>query len=399
MDFQWHQDTRLVHAGEEVFDDWGSTALPLLPSTSYRSPSAQRLDRLMGGEEDGFSYSRHGSPNIAGLSRAMEQLEEASVAVSTASGMAATDAALYACGLARGDRVLVSRDVYGASLGLLAAMWKEEVGIDVVTADLTDSAGLAALMDRVKPRAVLFETISNPLLKVVDGPLLIRLAHEAGAQVIADNTFATPLTFRPMNWGADLVVHSATKYLGGHGDAMGGIVAGRETYRDRLHDYLKLRGAVLGPFEAWLIHRGLRTLSVRYQRQSASAAQLASVLADSRKFLRVYYPLRPDHPTYSVASTLTGGSSGGAVVTVDLPGGKDQVFRFLDHLQFVGSATTVGDVYTLCLYPLIASHRNLTAEQRRAMGITGGTVRISVGLEDPGDIAQDVLRAAEYAGG
>jgi cystathionine beta-lyase/cystathionine gamma-synthase len=352
----------------------------------------------MGGSGEGFSYARHGNPNVAALVDAMQELEEAPCGIATASGMAATDAALYACGLTPGDRVLASQDVYGASLDLLSKVWKEEAGIVTVIADLTDTERLPLLLDEVQPRVVLLETISNPLLKVLNVPLISRLAHAVNAQVIADNTFASPIVCRPMTWGADLVVHSATKYLGGHGDAMGGIVVGREVYRDRLHQYLKLRGAVLGPFEAWLIHRGLRSLAVRYERQSANAAKIARILKDSGQLCKVYYPFLPDHPTFSLASELLGNSLGGAVVTVDLRGGKETAFRFLDHLKLVASATTVGDIYTLCLYPLISSHRNISADQRAAMGITDGTIRISVGLEDPSDIVADVLAAAAFAG-
>lgn len=376
-----------------MFGDLEPTALPIYPATSFRSRSAESLDQLMAGQRQGFSYARHGNPNVDALVEAMMRLEGTETGIATGSGMAAIDAALYASGLAVGDRVLVSQDVYGASLSLLSTIWRE-AGVEVIVADLTEAGFFASQLEQSQPKAVLVETISNPLLKVLDIPAMSRLAHDAGAQMIVDNTFATPVMCRPAEWGADLVVHSATKYLGGHGDAMGGVVLGRHEHQDRLHQYLKLRGAVLGPFEAWLIHRGLRTLGVRFERQSANAKRVAKMLYDSGLFAHVYYPLLEDHPTYTTARKVLGDILGGAVVTLDLKGGKNEVFRFIDHLELVASATTVGDIYSLCLYPLIASHRNQTREERAKMGISDATVRISVGLEDPEDIALDIIKAA-----
>lgn len=389
----WRRNTLMVHAGDGMFGDLEPTALPIYPATSFRSRSAEALDQLMAGQRQGFSYARHGNPNVDALVEAMMRLEGTETGIATGSGMAAIDAALYASGLAVGDRVLVSQDVYGASLSLLSTIWRE-AGVEVIVADLTEAEVFATQLEQSHPKAVLLETISNPLLKVLDIPAMSRLAHDAGAQMIVDNTFATPVMCRPAEWGADLVVHSATKYLGGHGDAMGGVVLGRHVHQDRLHQYLKLRGAVLGPFEAWLIHRGLRTLGVRFERQSANANRVAKMLYDSGLFARVYYPLLEDHPTYTAARKVLGDTLGGAVVTLDLKGGKNEVFRFIDHLELVASATTVGDIYSLCLYPLIASHRNQTREERGKMGISDATVRISVGLEDPEDIALDIIKAA-----
>jgi cystathionine beta-lyase/cystathionine gamma-synthase len=241
------------------------------------------------------------------------------------------------------------------------------------------------------------ELLTNPLVKVVDGPAVTTLAHQVGAAVIVDNTFTTPLAARPLADGADLVVHSATKYLAGHGDATGGVVVGPAAYEKRLVQYLKLRGAVLGPMEAWLILRGLRTLALRFRRQVANAGALAEGLAASGLFQAVHYPGLPSHPHYERARRLYGDYAAGAVVTVELDGGREAVFRFLSALRLVGSATTVGDVYTLCLYPAIASHRQQTPEERAAMGIHDGTVRISVGIEDPADLLDDLCQAARAA--
>ena len=395
-DKSWRRNTLLVHAGTPRVENIQPTALPIFPSTSYQSESAERLDRLMAGEVPGFSYARHGNPNVEALVDAMKELEEAQTGIATASGMAAIDAALYATGVRPGDTVLVSQDVYGASLNLLGTIWAESE-IQVVVGDFTDLTRFESLLQKHKPTSILIETLSNPLLKILDVPRIAELAHTVEAQLIVDNTFTTPLIMQPLTLGADIVVHSATKYLGGHGDAMGGIVVAREDYHDRLHQYLKLRGAVLGPFEAWLIHRGLRTLGVRFEKQCQNAAIIAEALRTSQIFERVFYPLFSDHPTYSVAQRLLAPALGGAVVTLDLGGSQATAFRFLNELQLVGSATTVGDIYTLCLYPVIASHRNQSPEERQTMGITDSMVRVSVGLEDPDDVISDLIQAAKIA--
>ncbi len=394
MSQQWRRNTLLVHAGTPSLGGIEPTALSIYPSTTYRSHSAQALDQLMGGEVSGFSYARHGNPNVEAFVEAMRQLELAETGIATASGMAAIDAAVYATQVGPGDTVLISKDVYGASLNLVGTIW-DEMGLKVVVDDFTDLNRLEQSLAEHQPRTVLLETLSNPLLKILDVPSIVDLVHRVGAQLIVDNTFTTPLVTRPLEWGADLVVHSATKYIGGHGDAMGGVVLGREEYRQRLRQYLKLRGAVLGPFEAWLLHRGLRTLGVRFEKQCFNAAYLARILDQSHQFQRVFYPLFPNHPTYAIAKRLLPPQLGGAVVTLDLGGNnKDDIFRFLDNLQLVASATTVGDIYTLCLYPIIASHRNQSPEERANMGITDSMVRVSVGLEDPEDIAADLIQAA-----
>ncbi|MDA8195347.1 MAG: aminotransferase class I/II-fold pyridoxal phosphate-dependent enzyme [Thermaerobacter sp.] len=390
-------DTLLVHAGNpDSTLQQIPTSPAIFPSTSYRVDSPERMDAILAGDEEGYTYGRHGSPTVEAFASAVAALEGAAQAVAFGSGMAAVDAAWHAIGVKSGDAVLISRDLYGASLNLTHNLWGRS-GVRTLAVDLTDLAALARALNDAKPVGLLFETLSNPLLKVPDLQRVIDLCHQAGCQVIVDNTFATPLMVRPLDLGADLVVHSATKYLGGHGDALGGVVAGGIGYASALHQYLKLRGGVLGPFEAWLLHRGLKTLGVRFERQCDNAREVARALAASGLFAAVYHPLLPDHPTHALAVRQFGARLGGAVVTVDLPGPRDLVFRFLKGLNLVGSATTVGDVYTLCLYPRIASHRNQTAEELAAMGIRDGTVRIAVGIENPDDIVKDLLTATRAA--
>lgn len=388
-------DTLVVHAGHPKTPyDQVPTGLAIYPSTSYRTDNPDMMDAILGGDAPGHTYARHGNPNVEAFSQAMASLERAPQAVSFGSGMAAVDAALYAADLRAGDRLLLSQDLYGASINLASGIWGT-TGIETVFCDFTNQEVLRDVLRRKQPKALLFETLSNPLLKVVDMASVAAWAHEVGCQVIVDNTFATPLAVRPLTLGADLVVHSGTKYVGGHGDAMGGVVVGSEAYAKRLKQYLKLRGAVLGPFEAWLLHRGLKTLSVRFYRQCANALEVGRQLESSGLFSRVYHPFLPSHPTYEHARALLGEQLGGAVVTVEFPKGRKQVFQFLQALKIVGSATTIGDVYTLCLYPRIASHRNQSSEELETMGITEGTLRIAVGIEDPQDIADDVKQAYE----
>lgn len=385
-------ETLLVHAGHQ--DQWPSqapTAPALIPSTSFRTETPEAMDAILGGREEGYTYSRHGNPTVAGFAEAVRVLEAGSVAEAYASGMAALDAALFAVNLKAGDHLLLSRDLYGATMNLSEQIWGE-MGVIVHTVDVTQLDEVETALARFKPHALLLETMSNPILKVPDLPRLIALAHDAHCPVIVDNTFATPVLARPLTLGADLVVHSATKYLGGHGDATGGVVVGTEPYRARLHQYVKLRGSVLSPFDAWLLHRGLKTLGIRVERQCQNAHHVAQKLKDSGRFHRVYYPGLADHPSHETARALFS-ERYGAVVTVDVPGGQESVLHLLSQLKVVGSATTVGDVYSLCLYPRMASHRNQSPEALAAMGISDETLRISVGLEAVEDIVNDILSA------
>jgi cystathionine beta-lyase/cystathionine gamma-synthase len=395
LEFTSSLETLFVHAGNP--DHWPremSTAPLLVPSVSFRAQTPDLMDAILGGEQPGFSYSRHANPTVLGFSEAVRALEAGETAQAFGSGMAALDAALFAVDLKPGDHVLLSQDLYGATLNLSEQIWGP-MGIQADIVDISQSSLVAEALQRVRPKALLLETLSNPLMKISDLDNVIALAHQFACQVIVDNTFATPVLVRPTLHGADLVVHSATKYLGGHGDALGGVVVGRQVYADRLHQYVKLRGGVLSPFDAWLLHRGLKTLGVRIERQVANALVVARELHASGKFRRVWYPGLPDHPSHEQAQRLFGDRGFGAVVTVEVPGGREPVFRLLSRLKLVGSATTVGDVYTLCLYPRVASHRNQSPQALAAMGISDETLRIAVGLEAADEIVSDILTAMD----
>ncbi len=389
---RWQLSTQLVHAGERLPAVPGlPTVHPISMSNTYVAPP-EVMDAILGGAP-GYTYGRHHNPTVDALTHAMAALEEGEAALAYASGMAAIHAALTGMDLRPGDALLLSRDLYGASLNLVDQLFRP-LGIQAATADLTDLAAAETALSELHPRALLFELISNPLLRILNGPALTELAHRYGARVIVDNTFTTPLLAQPLTYGADMVVHSATKYLGGHGDAIGGILVTRAEFYEPLHGQQKLLGTILGPFEAWLIHRGLKTLDLRFRRQCHNAGKLAAHLADSGRFLAVHYPALPSHPESSRLRTCFPTGEAGAVVTVELDGGKERVFRFLKALELVVPATTIGDVYTLALYPAMASHRSQSPAERQAMGITDGMVRIAVGIEAWEDIAQDILHAA-----
>jgi cystathionine gamma-synthase len=320
-------------------------------------------------------------------------------AVSFSSGMAALHAAILAAGTPRGATqpqlrsILAARDLYGATTNLLEDFFASQE-VRLAYCDMCDIAAVEAAIDAVKPNVVLVEQISNPLLKVVDIDLLAQRARAAGARLIVDNTIASPIMQRPLERGADLVVHSATKYLGGHADATGGIAVARTTLLyDILRRYSKLLGAILGPFEASMIARGIKTLSLRVRQQCANAAIVAAWLQEQPQVAQVYYPGLPSHPQHALAARAFGGLFG-AMVAFDLrAGGREALFRFVDGLRLILPATSLGDIYTSVSVPIMSSHRDLTPEQRVERGIGDGLVRLSIGIEEVGDIVEDLRRA------
>jgi cystathionine beta-lyase/cystathionine gamma-synthase len=386
-----------VHAGERLpAVDSRAVVAPISLSVGYEAPSAATLEAILDGTHPGYCYARFGNPTAAALEETMTRLEEGRAAVAFSSGMAAIHAALLATGLAAGDTVVSSRDLYGATQSLFREVF-ERLGVAV---HFVDQGNLAAFRDTVvsrRPRLVFVEAISNPLLRVADLPSIVAIAREAGAVTIVDATFASPRLLRPITLGADLVVHSSTKYLNGHGDATGGIVVCRDDETAlRLRRVSKLAGGILGPFEAYLTLRGLKTLSLRMVQQCRSAHQVACHFASHPAIARVYYPGLPSHPDVEVARRLFGGELFGAVVSLELRGaGRDEVFRFMDRLRLCAVAPTVGDIYTQILYPRIASHRDLTPDERAALGIGDNLVRVSMGIEDADDVIRDLAQALE----
>jgi cystathionine gamma-synthase/methionine-gamma-lyase len=256
---------------------------------------------------------------------------------------------------------------------------------------MTDLPGLSACMKAAPPDVVVLEPISNPLLKVLDVEKIAKLAHEVGARLVVDNTIPTPVLLRPIELGADLVVHSATKYLGGHGDALGGVVvAAKQLPLDSLQRYARLLGGVLGPFDARLIARGTQTLLLRMRQHCASALRVAEWLTEQPEVGHVYYPGLPGHPQHELAARLLGDMWGGMVSFDLLPAEKRAVFRFMDALQLILPATSLGDVYSLVSCPALSSHRDVAPAERARQGIGEGLVRLSIGIEEPEDIIRDL---------
>src|SRR5437762_3351333 len=283
--------TQVVHTGEKNTPPTGlPTSTPIYASATYTYESMDQMDKVFGGEIPGYVYTRHGNPTVAVLEEAIRQIEGGTTACAYASGMAALHAALFTCELSPGATVLASQDLYGATTNLLLNIFGP-LGIKTVTADYNDLAGLRSKALEVKPRVLIAETISNPLLKVCDIDACANIAHEAGARLIIDNTFASPYLCQPLKHGADLVVHSATKFLGGHADAMGGIAISRDEFDSTaLTGVMKLVGGVLSPWEAHEILRGIKTLGVRMDRHCHNARALAEHLQDDSRIGRVYFP-------------------------------------------------------------------------------------------------------------
>jgi len=388
-----------VHAGERLpaFDTKPVTT-PIYSSVAFEAPSAEALDVVFGGAEPGYCYTRHGNPTVEALEETITRLERGAGAIAFSSGMAAIHATLLTAGLKSGERMVSSQDIYGATQALFRDVMTP-LGVETTYAAATDLAAFEAAVRAAHPRVVFVETISNPLLRVVDLAGIVAIARRAGATTIIDSTFASPRLLRPLEFGADFVVHSTTKYLNGHGDVTGGIVvcASRDSL-PMLRQVSKLVGGILGPFEAYLTLRGVKTLALRMPRQCQSARQMAERLARHPAVEQVHYPGLPSHPDHATASKLLRDGLAGAVVSFVLRGaGRAEVFRFMDALQLCCVGTTVGDIYSQLLYPAISSHRALSPEERHRLGIGDGLVRLSVGIEDPEDLIADVEQALASA--
>jgi cystathionine gamma-synthase/methionine-gamma-lyase len=306
--------------------------------------------------------------------------------------MAAIHAALLACELQTGSTVIASQDLYGASFDLLYKILGP-LGIKTQIADFADLDGLKSKVESAKPRVLLAETISNPLLKVCDISVVADIAHTNGARLIIDNTFASPYLCRPLDLGADFTVHSATKYLGGHADAMGGIVvSNEETDAPALIGTLKLAGGVLSVYEAHQILRGIKTLALRVERQCQNAEALAHTLSKNDRIGQVFYPLL--NGDSSTTERVLQAPFGGALITLRLKDDtREAAFRFMDALKLCIRGTSLGDVYTLASHSASSSHRELSPKRRADLGITEGLVRFSVGIEDVNDILDDIENA------
>lgn len=386
--------TRSVHGGERQAES-GSvpTVAPIHLSASYFPDDFATMDAIFGNERPGYVYTRYANPTLHALERSVAALEGTEDAIAYASGMAAIHAGILLDARA-GDRIVAGQDVYGATWAVLANLLAT-LGIETTFVDMRDLDAVRRTVTDVRPSLVLCETISNPLVRVADLPRIADAAHSAGAKLLVDNTFASPVLVNPARFGADTVVHSGTKYLGGHGDATAGVIATSTKRARDLRDQAKLIGPTLGPFEAWLIMRGIKTLPLRVRAQSDTASQLAGWLRDHPAVAHVDYP--DDAEIGPTAGIFNDHRRGGMLAFEIRDADRAAVTRFFEALRLVVPATTLGDVYTLVLHPATSSHRALSDEQRAAIGIHEGTIRLSAGIEDLDDITGDLDQALRAA--
>lgn len=383
--------TRAVHAGERAKPTNATpVATPIVPAVGYLYADMRELDAAFEGKRDGAIYLRYDSPTVNAFEQAVASLERAVAAQAFSSGMAAIHGALLAAGVRAGTTVVAALDVYGGTFALLNGLLTT-LGVACRMVDVSDLHAVELALSETKAPVLFAETISNPLLKIADVPALSALAGKHGAALLVDNTFATPYLFNPLVHGAAYSIHSATKYIAGHDDVLAGVVAASAADREKLNSNNRLLGSVLGPFEAWLALRGIKTLPLRVERQFASAMQVASWLASRPEIAKVNYPGLGSHSQHALAEKLFGGRGFGGVLSFELKNADiAKAYRFMDALELWLTATTLGDVYSLAVHPASSSHRELTPEQRAQGGISDGLVRLSVGIEHVQDLLADL---------
>jgi len=389
--------TRFVHAGERRTAPNGVPAsTPIYATSTFVYETVEDVERIVEGEVSDFVYSRYGNPTVAAFEDAMAAIERGSFAFAYGSGMAALHAAILACELSPGSVVLASKDLYGATFELLYTIFGS-LGVKTVTVDFSDVESLREAAEKNRPRALVCETLSNPLLKVCDIGACAEIAHNVGAKLIVDNTFATPFLCRPLELGADLVVHSATKYLGGHADATGGVVVAREEFdRPALLGALTLAGGVLSPWEAHSILRGIKTLALRLEKQCSNTERLVEYLAKLPEIESVIYPKFFEDADAEVVGRTFHSPYFGAIVSARLrEDTREAAFRFMNSLKLCTRAASVGDIFTGVVHPATATHREISPSKRAIIGITEGLIRISVGIEDVEDVISDIDQALD----
>ncbi|MCU1328153.1 MAG: cystathionine gamma-synthase [Bryobacterales bacterium] len=389
--------TRAVHIGDrkrvEGGRDWVPVTTPIHTGTSYFYNDLADLDRVFGKEMAGQSYARYSNPTNDALEELCTSLEGGAGSLACSSGMAALHMAVSTALLDRRRVVLAAKLLYGATLNMLVKAF-EPAGVEIHFVDFDDESAVAAAISEHRPGAILMETIANPMLRVPALDRIAALANNAGAPLIVDNTFATPLITRPLEHGAAIVVHSLTKYLSGHGDVLGGVVVANQEFYGPLRDISRMLGFVLGPFEAYLAMRGIKTFPLRMERQCANAQAVATWLASHPAVDRVYFPADPAHPDAANIQRLFEPGLFGAMVSFEVKGAaREQIFKVMNSLRMVVPATSLGDVHSIVLYPAMSSHRDLAPKHRARLGIQDNLLRLSVGIEDPADIIADLDQA------
>jgi O-succinylhomoserine sulfhydrylase len=372
----------------------GETSEALYLTSGFVYDDAAQAEATFLGEADHYQYSRFGNPTVTMFERRLAELEGAEACRATATGMAAVNAALLAH-LKAGDRVVASRALFGSCHWIVSTLLPK-FGIRTVFVDGTSIVQWQQALSW-PTNAVLLETPSNPCLDIIDLERVAALAHDAGAIVMVDNVFATPLLQRPIESGADVVIYSGTKHIDGQGRCLGGAVLGRKAWiEETLQPFIRNTGPALSPFNAWTLLKGLETLPVRLEAMCRSAERIADVLAGEPAVTRVLYPARKDHPQHELAMRQM--SAGGTVVSFELAGGKDAAFRFMDALSLIDISNNLGDAKSLVTHPATTTHMRIGAAERARLGIGDGMVRLSVGLEDVRDLIEDLGRALAAAG-
>ena len=384
----WRPQTRLVRGGL-ARSEFGETAEALYLTSGYVYDDAEQAEARFKNREPGYIYSRYGNPTVSMFEERMALLEGTAAARAVASGMAAVNAALM-CQLKAGDRVVASRALFGSCLYIV----QEVLPRFGITTTLVDGPDLAQWRTALEPgvRCVFIETPANPTLEMIDIKAVADLVHAAGGRLIVDNVFATPVLQKPVPMGADIVVYSATKHIDGQGRCLAGVVLGTEKFiTDELQPYLRHTGPSLSPFNAWVMLKGMETLELRVRQHCANAAAVADFLAGHPAVARLLYPGRADFPQAALAKRQM--AAGGSLVSFELKGDQARAFRFLNALNLVDISNNLGDTKSLVTHPATTTHQRLAPEERIKMGISENLVRLSVGLEDPADIIEDLDQA------
>ena len=386
----WNTRTKLVHAGARR-SQYGEMSEAIFLTQGFVYDSAEQAEaRFIEAGPDEFIYARYGNPTVRMFEDRIAAIEGTEDAFATASGMAAVNGALTSM-LKAGDHVVAARALFGSCLYVLELL--SRFGVEVTLVDGTDLDQWRAAM-RDGTTAVFLESVSNPTLEVIDVKGVAAIAHEKGAIVIVDNVFATPTFSKAVALGADVVVYSATKHIDGSGRCLGGVICGTKQFiRKVAEPYLKHTGAAMSPFNAWVMLKGMETLDLRVRAQAANALALAEALEGHAKLDRVVYPGLPAHPQHSIAMEQMG--AGGTVVTLEIAGGQEGAFRFLNALEIVRISNNLGDAKSIITHPATTTHQRLPAEQKAELGITPGLVRLSLGIEDQGDLIADVMQALD----
>ncbi|MDE2385000.1 MAG: O-succinylhomoserine sulfhydrylase [Alphaproteobacteria bacterium] len=384
----WGDQTKLVRGGLSR-SEHGETSEAMYLTSGYVYDDPETAERRFSGEEEGYVYGRYGNPTVSMLEERFRLLEGAEAAYAVASGMAAAWGAL-ACQLKAGDHVVASKDLFGSNYQVITNILPR-FGITYTLVAGNDEAAWKAAM-KPQTKVVFFETPSNPLLEVLDVAMISRVAHAAGARVVVDNVFATPILQKPMELGADIVFYSNTKHTDGQGRVFGGMILSTQKFKEELlKPFLRHTGPTLSPFNAWVLLKGMETMKLRVEASCKSAAEIADALASIPQVERVYYPHHQSHSQYALAKKQM--RLGGTMVAFDVKGAKEQAFNVLRRLKVIDISNNLGDSKSLITHPATTTHKNIGPEARALMGIKDGCLRLSVGLEDAADLIADLKQA------